>query len=225
MNVSIAAVKKKDEDAARAREANRQEHIWKEQEAKRRAEEQKERERLEKMWAEQVKRRAEEAAARTTKQARAAQEARDAEERIQRDQAARKAQRAREAQQAQQAQQARYREHQPRVARAAAQTARNNMSRPATTAASTVPQNTLCRHDAFWPKMLGSHVCSNCHSVQRQFAFQCPGCKMIACANCRRVLRGERRSHRDHMSSGPRRAYYDDFGPASAHDNFDYDFD
>ncbi|KAL9630036.1 MAG: hypothetical protein Q9164_006612, partial [Protoblastenia rupestris] len=146
VNGKIAAVKKKGTEAARAREANRQEHVKKEQEAKERAEEQEERERLAKMRAEWAKRRTKETAARAAKQAREAQEAKEAEERIRRDQAARENQCAREAQQA------RHREHRARVARAAAQAARNNMSKPATTARSSAPKKTLCQHDAFWPK-------------------------------------------------------------------------
>ena len=120
------------------------------------------------MRAEWAKRRTEETAARAAKQAREAQEAKEAEERIRRDQAARENQGAREAQQA------RHREHRARVARAAAQTARNNMSKPATTARSSAPKKTLCQHDAFWPKTHGSHLCGNRYSVQRHFAFQCP---------------------------------------------------
>ena len=54
-------------------------------------------------------------------------------------------------------------------------------------------QNTSpCQHKAFWPKLEGSHLCGNCHSTTRRFAFQCPGCRMIACANCRQSLRGEK---------------------------------
>lgn len=223
VNGKIAAVKKKGTDAARAREADRQEHVRKEQEAKRRAEEQEEHERLAKIRAEWAQRRTEETAAHAAKQAREAQEAREAEERIRRDQAARENQGAREAQQA------RHREHRARVARAA-QTARNNMSKPATTARSSAPKKTLCQHDAFWPKVHGSHLCSNCYSVQRHFAFQCPGCKMIACAKCRQNLRGERGRHKAHMSSG-RGVGYDDgngddgVGWGSTYNTCDYDYD
>lgn len=47
-------------------------------------------------------------------------------------------------------------------------------------------------HEKFWPKREGSHHCSNCHHVQSHFAFQCPDCGRVACANCRRLLRGKK---------------------------------
>ncbi|OCL03808.1 DnaJ-domain-containing protein [Glonium stellatum] len=56
--------------------------------------------------------------------------------------------------------------------------------------------SSACRHEMFWPKLNGSHTCQNCHGIQRRFAFQCPGCNMIACAGCRQSLRGERRRRR-----------------------------
>ncbi len=49
-----------------------------------------------------------------------------------------------------------------------------------------------CRHDAFWPKIEGRQMCGECRAMQNRFAFQCPGCKMVACANCRQSLRGEK---------------------------------
>lgn len=48
-----------------------------------------------------------------------------------------------------------------------------------------------CRHEKFWPKVEGRQQCNNCSVFQNRFAFQCPGCGMIACANCRQNLRGE----------------------------------
>ena len=47
-----------------------------------------------------------------------------------------------------------------------------------------------CRHDRFWPKIEGRLSCGHCHAVQNRFAFECPGCKMVACASCRQSLRG-----------------------------------
>ena len=221
VNNKIVALKKRNEDTARAQEAARQERIRKEQEAKRQAEEQ---ERWEKILAEQARRRTEEAAARAAKQAREAQEAREAEERIRRDQERLRRDRAeREAQRSREAQQAWHREHRPPVARAAAQTARNHVTKPATKAPSTASKKTTCRHDGFWPKMQGSHLCDNCHSMQRRFAFQCPGCKMIACANCRQNLRGERGKYKSRTSAGPGVGYdNDDVGWGSTNNTFDY---
>lgn len=48
-----------------------------------------------------------------------------------------------------------------------------------------------CRHEKFWPKVEGRQQCNNCSMFQNRFAFHCPGCGMIACANCRQNLRGE----------------------------------
>lgn len=48
-----------------------------------------------------------------------------------------------------------------------------------------------CRHEKFWPKVEGRQQCNNCSVFQNRFALQCPGCGMIACANCRQNLRGE----------------------------------
>lgn len=48
-----------------------------------------------------------------------------------------------------------------------------------------------CKHEWFWPRVMGSQQCQNCNLIQNRFAFQCPGCRMMACASCRQVLRGE----------------------------------
>lgn len=120
---------------------------------------------------------------------------------------AREAQAAREAQEAQEAQ-----EHSRKTAAAAAaavekrrkktkkraeprRKAPSDRSKPATplyssSHASRFTKST-CRHDKFWPKIEGKHLCTNCHAVQNRFAFQCPGCKMIACASCRQTLKGK----------------------------------
>lgn len=54
----------------------------------------------------------------------------------------------------------------------------------------TRPHRTNCRHRRYWPRTAGMHQCENCQTTQRHFAFQCPECDMIACANCRQSLRG-----------------------------------
>lgn len=48
-----------------------------------------------------------------------------------------------------------------------------------------------CKHEWFWPKVMGSHQCQNCNLIRHRFAFQCPGCRIVACASCRQILRGE----------------------------------
>ena len=72
----------------------------------------------------------------------------------------------------------------------AAKTAREARNRSGTTA-----KNSSCRHERYWTRIEGRQVCGNCSAVQSRFAFQCPGCKMMACANCRQSLRGEKRKH------------------------------
>ena len=170
VNSRIAAEKKRSEDEARAQVARMQEQLRKEQEARRQLEEKQKRERQAKWEAAQAILRREQAAraakeARDAQEARQAQEARVAQERVQRAQAAREAEAARQ------------KEWSERVA--AARSSASN-------------KKTTCRHRAFWPKLEGSHLCSHCHTVQGRFAFQCPGCMMIACASCRQSLRGER---------------------------------
>lgn len=52
------------------------------------------------------------------------------------------------------------------------------------------PRGAFCRHDESWIKLRGTHRCSRCLTVQRRFAFRCPDCNIIACANCMLALRG-----------------------------------
>ena len=161
----IAAKKKRIEDEARTQTAKRQEQARKAEDARRRSEEQQERERQAKRKAAQAKLWREEAA----RAAKEAQEAREAQERA-------------------------------RKAREAEAARRPSRTKPATTSKSTHRPRTsekgsTCRHDAFWPRVEGSCLCSNCYAIQRRFAFQCPGCRMIACANCRQSLRGEKRKN------------------------------
>ena len=51
-------------------------------------------------------------------------------------------------------------------------------------------RNTACRHKMFWPKIEGSHQCSICHQSFYKWILQCPGCNTMACASCRKSLRG-----------------------------------
>ena len=136
---------------------------------------------------------------------RAMQEMRERTARAQKEQAERAAKEAREAQAAREEQEAQQRarmaaaaercrrevEERAQAMRGAEEAARkakktwNDWSEPATKSA--------CQHDRFWPKVEGRQLCSNCYTVQRRFAFQCPGCRMVACASCRQTLRGEKR--------------------------------
>ena len=54
-------------------------------------------------------------------------------------------------------------------------------------------KRSTCRHEGWWPKVEGRQLCSKCHAFQNRFALQCPGCSMVACAGCQKVLRSERR--------------------------------
>ena len=73
-----------------------------------------------------------------------------------------------------------------------------------------------CRHDRFWPKIEGRQTCGHCHAVQSRFAFECPGCKMVACASCRQDLRGN-----------PKKGGFSErrYGFARGDDNDFYDYD
>lgn len=186
----IAVLKQKKENARLAEEARVQERVRKEQEAKRQAEAKAERERQAKWraeWeAEAARRRKEEEAKRAARQAKEAQEAQEAQKR---------ARAAQEAEEAQKARLAQVFEKIAREAREGAQAAKKKEAQEASSRTFASTQS-LCRHNAFWPKIEGGFTCSNCRSPQRHFAFKCPGCAMIACASCRQTLRGERRRKR-----------------------------
>ena len=47
-----------------------------------------------------------------------------------------------------------------------------------------------CTHQCFWEKEEGQQTCEECFFMQKRFIFRCPGCMMVACASCRRRLRG-----------------------------------
>lgn len=200
VNSEIAAVKKKEADEVRVQAAKRQEHLRKEEEEAKRRRYEEEVGETRTRWAKEQEERA----------AQAAKEAREAQERV------RKASDERRKVEAE--------EH--RVAEAArnAQDRRRGTFQPETpsyraASRASASSETTCRHNKFWTKIEGSHLCSNCHSTQRHFAFQCPGCGKIACANCRQSLRGEK--------SGKRRTQYGsnhyraDFG----HNDYNYDYD
>ena len=220
----IAAEKRKSEEEAQARAKKRHEQLMREYEAKRRLEKEQERER-------QAKREAAEAAEaqrRREETARAAKEACDAQnaraEAQKREREARAAAEKRE-------RDARMAQERARTARAAreaevARAQREARSKPATAPSSSRRASTAnnkkstCQHSAFWPQLPGSHECSNCHTIQRRFAFQCPGCRIVACAGCRRILRGgkTKKGHRsseqygyDHDDSPDARGGYESY--------------
>lgn len=173
VNSKLNAEKQREEEVTRAAAAKRREQLRKEEEARKRAEEEQWRER----WAQIQKEQAERAA----KEAREAEKAREVQERKRR--AAAEAKLRVEIEERAKAR----KEEEARKERARAAASSFSSYRTPTSRKST------CRHSGFWPKIEGSHTCGNCHSVQRRFAFKCPGCSMVACANCRQSLRGEKR--------------------------------
>jgi len=214
-NNKIAAEKAKEEEEARSRAAKFQERLRREQEARRRAEQQAAEEETRKRWEDIQARMRQEQAARAAREAREAREAQEAWEAQQRAWKAaeerRKVEENRRAEQRRQAEEKRKVEQKQRAeaekrARASraetvrkAQQGRNDWFEPEVPSYSfsraSAPKKTssACRHEMFWPKLNGSRACQNCHGIQRHFAFQCPGCSMIACASCRQTLRGEKR--------------------------------
>lgn len=48
-----------------------------------------------------------------------------------------------------------------------------------------------CKHERYWLSVMGRQQCQNCNLIQNRFAFLCPSCRMMACASCRQMLRGE----------------------------------
>lgn len=215
VNNKIAAEKAKEEEEARSRAAKIQEQLRREREARRRAEQQAAEEERRKRWEEsQARVRQEQAAraAREAREAREAQEAWEAQQQAWKAEERRRAEENRRAEERRQAEEKRKAKEKQRAeaekrARAAswaesvckAQQGRNDWFEPEVPSYSfsraSAPNKTssACRHEVFWPKLNGSHTCQNCHGIQRRFAFQCPGCSMIACANCRQTLRGKRR--------------------------------
>ncbi|KAI9698646.1 MAG: hypothetical protein M1836_003755 [Candelina mexicana] len=180
----ITAEKREEEKEARIQAAERQERLRKEQETKRRVEEEQRRERQAR-WEEFQAKQWQEQVARAAKEAREAQEARNAQEK------------ARAAQVAEAARKAKY--------------ARNDRFQPPTSSHShhrtPTAKESTCRHDRYWRKLDGRHLCNTCHIVQKRFAFQCPGCSKIACASCRQALKSKGR--RDSYDHDFQYSYYD----------------
>lgn len=180
---TIAAETKKLEDEAWAQA--RASALRMEQEARERALRET-RERMAKARKDQAEREAREAREAQAAREEAVREAREAEERSQKAAAA-EMRRRREAEERAQA----LRQETPRRVKKT----RNDRSEPAPpvygfSAAFGSRENT-CRHAGFWPEVKGRQLCSSCRTFQRRFAFQCPRCRILACANCRQTLKGE----------------------------------
>ena len=202
VNDKIAAEKKKAEDEKRKVEDEaRARRVRLEQEARDQAMHEV-RERLAKAQKERA-----EWAAKVAREAQAARETQEAQDRAWMAEAAER--RRREAEE--RAQALRQAEEAARKARKT----RNDRSEPAT--------KSTCRHDRFWSKVEGTPMCSNCHTVQRRFAFQCPGCRMVACASCRQTLRGE--NGRNGGVSGRRYGFASNDDYDSNPFSYDYDWE
>jgi hypothetical protein len=210
VNSQIAAEKKKAEDEARERAAKRQHQFWKEQEARRRAEEDLEKNRRETQAKEEAARRAK------------AHEAWLAQERV-RKAAAAAAEERRKTVEAE--------ERAARMAEAARYTQSSSSShyRASTSGSARTRNNNRtqqCVHDQFWPQIDGRHLCSKCERVQRHFAFQCPTCGTVACASCRQTLRGEKRTrtgaNRAQNHHYPGRGRFDRNSTNTANDRTDF---
>ena len=186
-----------DEVSSKIADINRMEQQMKE-EAKRRTEEEKRRaeeakrqveEQSRKKWVDEQVRLYRERAERAAREAREAQEARQAEQRV-REKAAE------EKRKAESEERARARARATGDAARRARQAQYDTKNP-----SASPYNT-CQHRKFWPKLEGSHLCQNCHTIQRRFAFECPGCGIVTCADCRQDLRGERNRNKRNSGRG-----------------------
>ncbi|KAG7006641.1 hypothetical protein G7Y79_00013g034130 [Physcia stellaris] len=187
----IVAERTKHETERQAQRA-KEEQARKEADATRRAYEQMLRDRLAKLAVEQARLRREQA---REEELRAAKEAREAEEARERARVAREAELTQRRERARASREEATREAQVRAAR------RTKEARMRT-------QPGTCQHKAFWPKIDGRHVCSKCHKKQNLFAFQCPGCNIIACAPCRQDARNEKGG----FTRNKDRQYWEDLG-------------
>ena len=173
VNVRIAAEKKRAEDEKRrAEEETRARRMKAEQEARDRA--------MKEAWERMVKEQ-KERDERAAKAAEALREAREAREALERARAAAAEERRRKEAEEQRAQALRRADEAARKARQA----RDEWSGLAA-------KKSTCRHEGWWPKVEGKMVCGKCFALQSRFALKCPGCGMLACANCQKVLRGGR---------------------------------
>lgn len=63
---------------------------------------------------------------------------------------------------------------------------------PARTRGPAMPKRpqTGCAHKHHWPKVNGRHQCSACSRILPMYIFQCGGCGVMACNDCRKALKG-----------------------------------
>ena len=201
VNSNIAAEKKKEEDERK--------RLDDEARARRLRMEQEERDRWLQERCERMAKAQKEASERAAREAREAEAARKAQEAQEREWMAAAA-----------AERRRREEERAQAMREAEETARrarktwNNRSEPR--------NKGICRHDRFWPRIEGSQLCGKCHELQRRFAFQCPGCRIIACANCRQTLRGEKPKN---GGASSRRRGFTSKESYSYNDDYAYDYD
>lgn len=47
-----------------------------------------------------------------------------------------------------------------------------------------------CLHGRWWPKIIGQFRCKRCCDWTHRYAFQCPSCSVVACADCRNAMKG-----------------------------------
>ncbi|KAL7936007.1 hypothetical protein V8C35DRAFT_246905 [Trichoderma chlorosporum] len=47
-----------------------------------------------------------------------------------------------------------------------------------------------CQHKSWWGREEGRHLCERCLTTTSRFAFRCPSCRIVACADCRNMLKG-----------------------------------
>lgn len=66
-------------------------------------------------------------------------------------------------------------------------------------------RKSTCRHDRWWPKIVGRKACPECHDVWT-YLLQCPGCEMKACPKCQAAVRPKKPRHggRTHPRAPPR---------------------
>jgi len=88
-----------------------------------------------------------------------------------------------------------------------------------------------CQHGGWWDKVEhGSLLCENCCSTQRRFLFQCPDCRMRACAECRIALKKGGGRGRKAQTRGNQRSWegfsprYEESYQESYEESFSYDW-
>jgi hypothetical protein len=89
----------------------------------------------------------------------------------------------------------------------------------------------ICQHGGWWDKVEhGSLLCENCYSTQRRFLFQCPDCRMRACAECRIALKKGGGRGRKAQTRGNQRSWegfsprYEESYQESYEESFSYDW-